>query len=511
MKIKLIIWDLDDTLWQGTLAEGDNVRLHERRAVFVRALNNCGIVSAICSKNDHATAQKTLESFHLWDEFVFPRISFTPKGEVIKKIIEDMHLRPVNALFVDDNVHNLNEVRSVVPDINILDASREDADEILTQILEDNKHVNKRRVEEYRILQTKADDRQCQAISNEDFLRSCDIRVSYAYRMDNLDFANRIEELANRSNQLNYTKSRFELGQVTELLLDIQLHHSFAIFTWDRYGYYGLVGFIAVAQTTGKVIHFVFSCRVMHMGIEQASLAYAEKMLNLYRPFPDLDLSAMAIPLPDMKPDWVTTVEFNEARTLILAKEAPTIETDSVIRIIFNCQSGGIAHFSKYRDILEFDNYPRLFIISMMLDDGFLDQYYPPYLVYGAGADYVHIGWPEDVRPLLEQNLRACALRFCQIFGDNDRKVLVLLMPENMPDNKYSRHEEFGCPRERAIQLNNVWREYAAIFPCITLLDTSDFALPEDMLDVNHFYAGFLQKVAQRADAWYESRQTSCD
>ena len=244
---------------------------------------------------------------------------------------------------------------------------------------------------------------------------------------------------------------------------------------------------------------------------DRASLAYAEKMLNLYRPFPDLDLSAMAIPLPDMKPDWVTTVEFNEARTLILAKEAPTIETDSVIRIIFNCQSGGIAHFSKYRDILEFDNYPRLFIISMMLDDGFLDQYYPPYLVYGAGADYVHIGWPEDVRPLLEQNLRACALRFCQIFGDNDRKVLVLLMPENMPDNKYSRHEEFGCPRERAIQLNNVWREYAAIFPCITLLDTSDFALPEDMLDVNHFYAGFLQKVAQRADAWYESRQTSCD
>ena len=73
--IKLILWDLDDTLWRGTLADGDAVALFEQRAEMIRAFNARGVVSSICSKNDFDAARAKLEAFGLWDEFVFPHIA----------------------------------------------------------------------------------------------------------------------------------------------------------------------------------------------------------------------------------------------------------------------------------------------------------------------------------------------------------------------------------------------------------------------------------------------------
>ena len=46
-KIKVVIWDLDDTLWKGTLAEGDDVQLLENRVAIIKELNKRGIVNAI--------------------------------------------------------------------------------------------------------------------------------------------------------------------------------------------------------------------------------------------------------------------------------------------------------------------------------------------------------------------------------------------------------------------------------------------------------------------------------
>ena len=101
--IKLVIWDLDDTFWAGTLSEGD-VELLEANVAVVRELNSRGIVNAICSKNDFAAVeQRLIAADRLWDEFVFPRIGWMPKGKAIAQLIDDMQLRPSNVLFIDDN------------------------------------------------------------------------------------------------------------------------------------------------------------------------------------------------------------------------------------------------------------------------------------------------------------------------------------------------------------------------------------------------------------------------
>ena len=41
--IKLIVWDLDDTLWRGTLADGEQVALHAHRAELIRGFNAKGV------------------------------------------------------------------------------------------------------------------------------------------------------------------------------------------------------------------------------------------------------------------------------------------------------------------------------------------------------------------------------------------------------------------------------------------------------------------------------------
>lgn len=109
-QIKLVIWDLDETLWKGTLSEGDVV-VKEPIAEFLRNTLDMGIVHSICSKNDFRKTKDKLSELGLWDIFVFPSIDWTPKGVRVKETIENMGLRPGNVLFVDDNMQNLEEVK----------------------------------------------------------------------------------------------------------------------------------------------------------------------------------------------------------------------------------------------------------------------------------------------------------------------------------------------------------------------------------------------------------------
>ena len=114
--VKMVIWDLDDTFWNGTLAEG-GIEFIESNAEIVRALAGRGIISSIASKNQHEAARDVLERAGLWDYFVFPSISFDPKGEKVAEIIRNASLRAENILFIDDNVSNLEEARFYNPGI----------------------------------------------------------------------------------------------------------------------------------------------------------------------------------------------------------------------------------------------------------------------------------------------------------------------------------------------------------------------------------------------------------
>ena len=122
-KLKLVIWDLDETFWKGTLSEGE-ISLIDKNCEIVRKMTDCGIVNTICSKNDYEDVKNRLnKSDGLWEYFVFASIDWSPKGERIKQLISDMALRAENVLFIDDNKGNLQEALYYNPGLQILGAS----------------------------------------------------------------------------------------------------------------------------------------------------------------------------------------------------------------------------------------------------------------------------------------------------------------------------------------------------------------------------------------------------
>jgi len=501
-QVKLVIWDLDDTLWQGTLADGDAVALIEPRASLIRALNARGVVNSICSKNDHAKAEAQLRAMGLWDEFVFPHIAFTPKPDAVRAIIDAMQLRPANVLFVDDNPHNLAGVQAALPDIRVIDALAPDTDASLADLLPEQ---GRSRVAEYRQLEARHRDRAITATSDEDFLRASQIHACAPFLMDNLDFVPRIAELINRSNQLNYTASRVEEDALASAIIDVVRHDSWSIFAWDRYGDYGLVGFVMVDRQTKALIHFTFSCRIMHMGLERYALA------RIREKQPACDLAPLAGRVDTAPADWIRDVSFHNAATRekLIAMLAPAATGARDIRVMFDCQSGGIAHFSRHRAAMDFDNAPRLFALRHILPgcvekEGLPEPEFAPLMVYGAGVDYSDPRWPDLVDLIADGGLFAgCVQMLCERVAAEGRRMLVILPPEDAPDGHYRPH--MGHTRDRTALFNAIWRQQAASHRAITLFDLTGFALASDMPDVSHYYAGFLQRLAGVVDDWIDA------
>lgn len=269
-QVKLVVWDLDDTFWQGTVSEGpispvqDNIDL-------VRTLAERGIISSICSKNDFDPARDALAACGAWDYFVFPKIDFTPKGARIAALIEEMNLRAENVLFIDDNVMNLREVLFAAPGVMAVHP-----DAVLGTLLDNPMLAGKpdpelNRLRHYKQLEQKAVDQSASPLSNEDFLRQCGIRLKFVYDLDPL--IDRLIDLINRSNQLNYTKLRIADDQRKAFAERLKARDVYAgaVSVADRYGDYGIVGFFLQSKDpmSARLEHLVFSCRTMHMGIEQ--------------------------------------------------------------------------------------------------------------------------------------------------------------------------------------------------------------------------------------------------
>ncbi len=270
--IKLLIWDLDETFWKGTLSDGEITPVPEN-IELVKHLTDRGIVNSICSKNDYEKTKAKLEELGVWEYFVFPSIDWTPKGQRVKNIISDMNLRPVNCLFIDDNVNNLEEAKFAAGGgINV--SLPDDLPELLKDPAFEGKDDSEHsRLKQYKILEEKAAAR-AQSGSNEEFLYQSEIHVELIE--DCSDKLVRIYEMIHRNNQLNFTKDRISQEEVDRIFTDPEIT-SGVVHVTDKYGDHGIIGCYAIKD--GKALQLVFSCRILGMGVEQwvyAELGYPE-------------------------------------------------------------------------------------------------------------------------------------------------------------------------------------------------------------------------------------------
>ncbi|MBR4825412.1 MAG: HAD-IIIC family phosphatase [Spirochaetaceae bacterium] len=255
-QIKLVIWDLDNTFWDGVISE---CAVTNPKTQILQQLVNRGIVNSICSRNDFSFVKNYMEKLGVWDFFVFPHINWEEKGPQIKQIITDFKLRAENVLFIDDEHRNLQSAKFYVPEINAEKPEflleNMDSDFLLGK--NDSEHE---RLKFYKILEQKT--KQKKTMTDEEFLYKSNIRVSIE-KADISDF-DRIFEMVHRTNQLNFTKIRSTKGELVEQLEKFDCG---IINVKDAFGDYGVVGFYC--KNENKLIHFLFSCRTIGMGIEK--------------------------------------------------------------------------------------------------------------------------------------------------------------------------------------------------------------------------------------------------
>lgn len=338
--VRLVIWDLDETFWSGTVIEGGITYSQQNHDIVVE-LARRGIMSSICSKNDFSQIETMLRDRGIWDYFIFPSIDWMAKGDRVRSIVDAVQLRPENILFIDDNPSNRAEVRQVNPDIQIADET------LIPRILESKAFKGKddsalTRLAQYKVLESKNKDALRLGSNNVDFLEQSDIRVFIDHDM--VANAQRAIELINRTNQLNYTKSRLPedpdeaLRQFQDLMSKYYIAAG-AIYASDRYGDYGCIGLyvMKISEGVGRQLdHFCFSCRTLGMEIERW----------LYQKLGQPQLRVVGEVLTDVKKidppiTWVREVDSREQ----LSHDGAVTERLNTMVVRGGCDVRAIAHY----------------------------------------------------------------------------------------------------------------------------------------------------------------------
>ena len=304
-KIKLVIWDLDNTFWKGIISE-TAIEPIDSHLQLVKDLVDCGIVNSICSKNNFEICDTKLIELQIREYFVFPSIDWSPKGLRVKDLIKSMSLRAENVLFIDDDLTNLAEVQYYSPSIMVAEPS------IIGALIKyvstlDKTDLQHKRLNQYKLLEKKYVEQQ-KFNSNEEFLFASRINVSIKH--DCINQFDRIHDLLLRSNQLNFTKIRPSKEDLLRTLQDDNIQSGY-VEVKDKFGDYGIVGFFSL--TDYSLLHFTFSCRTIGLGVE--NFVYAA--LN----WPELTIVGDVVNTVDKNPapKWINHSDSNKTKNELLS------------------------------------------------------------------------------------------------------------------------------------------------------------------------------------------------
>ncbi len=278
-KKKLVVCDLDNTLWKGVIGEGAVEHFHDRQRIL-QGLKAKGVVLAINSKNDPARVHWTGATLSEAD-FVSAAISWEPKVQGMKRIQSDLNLKMKDFVFIDDRPDELELMRMSHPEVLCLDATDERTwrrFEMWRDALEDDVEMD--RTEMYRQREQRKAFVKEDVVSDEErakLLRSLGLKLTIT-RAQPADLK-RVAELINRTNQFNLEGSRTTFREV-QAWQQSQNHVVLLGQTSDRFGEMGTTC-IAVARIDGaqmQLLPFVLSCRVFGYSIERGVMNHLKAL-----------------------------------------------------------------------------------------------------------------------------------------------------------------------------------------------------------------------------------------
>jgi FkbH-like protein len=291
---KLIVVDLDDTMWGGVVGDvgWESLRLggHDHTGeAFVdfqgalHSLRNRGILLAIASKNDESVALQALRQHPEMklrpEDFAAWRINWKDKAGNIIEIAAELRLGLQSVVFIDDNPFERARVREALPEVLVPEWPNDKtlaASTLLQMDCFDTAQLtneDQARAGMY-VAEQQREGLKTEMPTVEQWLRSLQTKVT----VEELNASNRarVAQLFNKTNQMNLTTRRMSESELVAWA-EQENRKLFAFRVADRFGDSGLTGILTLEfdGDIATVTDFILSCRVMGRQVEETMLAVA--------------------------------------------------------------------------------------------------------------------------------------------------------------------------------------------------------------------------------------------
>jgi FkbH-like protein len=292
---KVVVLDLDNTLWGGIVGEdgpaGIAIGPTGLGAAFAAfqdallALRAQGVLLAIASKNNEADA------FEIFDQhpgmrirrqhIAAHRISWQSKTESLRQLASELSLGIDSFVFIDDSPTECAEVRSVLPEVTVIELPAEPARYVdvlraapqldrMTLTDEDRMRAEAYAAETARTAARSAVEHDPDALRAH--LRALGLAVDVR-RIGDGDVP-RAAQLTQKTNQFNLTTVRRSEADLEAMRRD-PAWRLYALDVTDRFGDYGTTGLVfarRVDEVTWDLDTVLLSCRVLGRGVESSLL-----------------------------------------------------------------------------------------------------------------------------------------------------------------------------------------------------------------------------------------------
>ena len=290
---KLLILDLDDTLWGGIVGEvgwknlriGGHDHLGEAFHDFqtkIKSLKNHGILLALASKNEESNAIAAIknhpEMVLTMDDFVNYRINWKDKAKNIAEMVDELNLGLQSVVFFDDSPYERERVREILPEVLVPDLPKDPTDYTnflsklrcfdTTHVTEEDKTRGELYKSEYKRTKLKKKNRPL-----SEWIETLDLEIL----IENIKTKNipRSLQLLNKTNQMNLSTRRLSEKEFQNWI-DKKSNYLWTIRAKDKFGNYGIIGILSISikNKAAYLIDFVLSCRVVGRFIEETIIQF---------------------------------------------------------------------------------------------------------------------------------------------------------------------------------------------------------------------------------------------
>lgn len=287
---KLLVLDLDNTLWGGILGDDgkEGIKLGAPSMVGeaflhfqqeIRALKNRGVILAIASKNyeenaieainTHPEMQLRVCDFSAW------RINWNDKAKNILEIVQELNIGLDSVVFIDDNPAERSRVSEALPEVYVPQWPLDPLEYVVAlrklkcfsacSLSNEDKNKAEMFLHEKQRKELKSD------ISNHDeWLEAMKMKLIIEPVSKNNIL--RVVQLINKTNQFNLCTRR-----ITQVELEKWLASGNQMLTYrllDKFGDMGLIGITGLEVCADKAVisDVILSCRAMGRGVERVML-----------------------------------------------------------------------------------------------------------------------------------------------------------------------------------------------------------------------------------------------